>query len=49
MTHPAMAATLPSEAEAVLAKETSRLLASRVQKVLRCSFGFSITIRRAAR
>ena len=32
MTHPAMAATLPSEAEAVLAKETSRLLASRLQK-----------------
>jgi len=27
-----MAATLPSEAEAVLAKETSRLLASRLQK-----------------
>ncbi len=32
MTHHAMAATLPSEAEAVLAKETSRLLASRLQK-----------------
>ena len=32
MPHHAMAATLPSEAEAVLAKETSRLLASRLQK-----------------
>lgn len=32
MTHHAMAATLPSEAEAVLAKETSRLLASRLHK-----------------
>ena len=29
---PAMAATLPSEAEAVLAKETSRLLASRCKR-----------------
>jgi excisionase family DNA binding protein len=32
MTHPAMAATLPSEAEAVVAKETSRLLATRLEK-----------------
>jgi len=32
MTHPAMVATLPSEAEAVVAKETSRLLASRLEK-----------------
>ncbi len=32
MTDHAMAATLPSEAEAVLAKETSRLLASRLHK-----------------
>lgn len=32
MAHPALAATLPSEAEAGLAKETSRLLASRLKK-----------------
>jgi excisionase family DNA binding protein len=32
MAHPALAATLPSEAEAGVAKETSRLLASRVKK-----------------
>jgi excisionase family DNA binding protein len=32
MKHPAMVATLPSEAEAVIAKETSRLLASRLGK-----------------
>jgi len=32
MTHPAMAATLPSEAEVVVAKETSRLLATRLEK-----------------
>jgi excisionase family DNA binding protein len=32
MAHPAFAATLPSEAEAGLAKETSRLLASRLKK-----------------
>jgi excisionase family DNA binding protein len=32
MTHPAFAATLPSEAEAGLAKETSRFLASRLKK-----------------
>jgi excisionase family DNA binding protein len=32
MVHPALAATLPSEAEAGLAKETSRLLASRLKK-----------------
>ena len=32
MTHPALAATLPSEAEAGVAKETSRLLASRAKK-----------------
>jgi excisionase family DNA binding protein len=32
MAHPALAATLPSEAEAGVAKETSRLLASRLKK-----------------
>lgn len=32
MAHPALAATLPSEAEAGLAKETSRVLASRLKK-----------------
>jgi len=32
MTHPAMAPTLPSEAEAEVAKATSRLLASRLEK-----------------
>jgi excisionase family DNA binding protein len=32
MAHPALAAKLPSEAEAGLAKETSRLLASRLKK-----------------
>jgi excisionase family DNA binding protein len=32
MTHPALAATLPSEADAVIAEETSRLLASRLEK-----------------
>jgi excisionase family DNA binding protein len=32
MAHPALAATLPSEAEAGVAKETSRLLASRLRK-----------------
>ena len=32
MTHPALTATLPSEAEAGIAKETSRLLASRLKK-----------------
>lgn len=32
MAHPALTATLPSEAEAGLAKETSRLLASRLKK-----------------
>ena len=32
MAHPALAATLPSEAEAGLAKETSRLLAPRLKK-----------------
>jgi excisionase family DNA binding protein len=32
MAHPALAATLPSEADAGLAKETSRLLASRLKK-----------------
>jgi len=32
MAHPALAATLPSEAEAGVAKETSRLLASRMKK-----------------
>ena len=32
MVHPALAAALPSEAEARLAKETSRLLASRLKK-----------------
>ena len=32
MAHPALAATLPSEAEAGIAKETSRLLASRLKK-----------------
>lgn len=32
MAHPAFAATLPSEAEAGLAKETSRVLASRLKK-----------------
>jgi excisionase family DNA binding protein len=32
MTHPALAARLPSEAEAGLAKETSRVLASRLKK-----------------
>ena len=32
MTHPALAATLPSEAEAGVAKETSRVLASRLKK-----------------
>lgn len=32
MAHPALAATLPSEAEARVAKETSRLLASRLKK-----------------
>lgn len=32
MAHPALAATLPSEAEAGLAKETSRLLASRLKE-----------------
>jgi excisionase family DNA binding protein len=32
MTHPALAATLPSEAEAGVAKETSRLLASLAKK-----------------
>jgi excisionase family DNA binding protein len=32
MAHPGLAATLPSEAEAGIAKETSRLLASRVKK-----------------
>ena len=32
MPHPALAATLPSEAEAGLAKETSRVLASRLKK-----------------
>ena len=32
MAHPAMAAALPSEAEAVVAKETSRLLASHLEK-----------------
>ena len=32
MTHPALTASLPSEAEAGIAKETSRLLASRLKK-----------------
>lgn len=32
MAHPALAATLPSEAEAGVAKETSRVLASRLKK-----------------
>jgi excisionase family DNA binding protein len=32
MAHPALAATLPSEAEAGVAKETSRLLARRLKK-----------------
>lgn len=32
MTHPALTATLPSEAEAGIARETSRLLASRLKK-----------------
>jgi len=32
MAHPALAATLPSEAEAGVAKETSRLLATRLKK-----------------
>ena len=32
MAHPALAATLPSDAEAGVAKETSRLLASRMKK-----------------
>jgi excisionase family DNA binding protein len=32
MAHPALAATLPSETEAGLARETSRLLASRLKK-----------------
>lgn len=32
MAHPALAATLPSQAEAGLAKETSRVLASRLKK-----------------
>ena len=32
MKHPAMAATLPSEAEAVVARETSRLLSTRLEK-----------------
>lgn len=32
MVHPALAATLPSEAEAGIAKETSRLLAKRLKK-----------------
>jgi excisionase family DNA binding protein len=32
MAHPALGATLPSEAEAGVAKETSRLLASRLKK-----------------
>lgn len=32
MAHPALAATLPSEAEAGVAKETSRVLASRLRK-----------------
>lgn len=32
MSHPALAATLPSEAEAGVAKETSRVLASRLKK-----------------
>jgi excisionase family DNA binding protein len=32
MAHPALAATLPSEAEVGLAKETSRLLASRLKR-----------------
>lgn len=32
MAHPALVATLPSEAEAGLAKETSRVLASRLKK-----------------
>jgi excisionase family DNA binding protein len=32
MIHPALTATLPSEAEAGIAKETSRLLASRLKK-----------------
>jgi excisionase family DNA binding protein len=32
MAHPGLAATLPSEAEAGLAKETSRVLASRLKK-----------------
>jgi excisionase family DNA binding protein len=32
MAHPAFAATLPSEAEAGVAKETSRLLATRLKK-----------------
>src|SRR5215472_14047600 len=32
MAHPALAATLPSEAEAGLAKETSRVLAPRLKK-----------------
>ena len=32
MAHPALAATLPSEAEAGVAKETSRLLAARLKK-----------------
>jgi excisionase family DNA binding protein len=32
MAHPGFAATLPSEAEAGLAKETSRLIASRLKK-----------------
>jgi excisionase family DNA binding protein len=40
MAHPALAATLPSEAEAGLAKETSRLLASRFKKGAPMQFRF---------
>lgn len=38
MTHPALTATLPSEAEAGIAKETSRLLASRLKKGIPMQF-----------
>jgi len=38
MAHPALAATLPSEAEAEVAEETSRILASRLKKGIAMHF-----------